>query len=156
MNEDLKFNRVRIRKILLPLLQDFNPKIIETLAKTASLLREDAEFLDAAIQEVGSGSQQSAEGSFSKDKGQRTKSKTNDEESLRLKDLRTLFPSMRRHILREWLKNQRGDLRSLDRKHFEAIENLIFSRKDGKTIELPNGETLLKNGGNLIFMRNKG
>jgi tRNA(Ile)-lysidine synthase len=39
MNEDLKFNRVRIRKVLLPLLRDFNPKIVVTLAKTAELLR---------------------------------------------------------------------------------------------------------------------
>ena len=40
MNEDLAFRRVRIRKVLIPMLEDFNPKIIETLAKTASLMRD--------------------------------------------------------------------------------------------------------------------
>jgi len=44
-DEDLRFNRVRIRKVLLPLLKDFNPKIVETLAQMARLLREDSERL---------------------------------------------------------------------------------------------------------------
>ena len=53
MNEDLKFNRVRIRKVLLPLLKDFNPKIVETLAKTAELLRADAEQLSVKKMDDG-------------------------------------------------------------------------------------------------------
>ena len=40
MNEDTAFRRVRIRKILMPLLEDINPKIIETLANTASLMQD--------------------------------------------------------------------------------------------------------------------
>lgn len=150
MNEDLKFNRVRIRKILLPMLQDFNPKIIETLAQTASLLREENEFLEAEMQKINE-NQQSVE--TINDKEQRTK---DEKESLPLKDLRDLFPSMRKRILRDWLKQRRGDLRSLDAKHFAAIENLIFSRKSGKTAELPNGEILLKNDGYLTFMKREG
>ena len=46
MNEDLAFKRVRIRKVLLPLLQDFNPKIIENLAQTAFLLQQDFNDLE--------------------------------------------------------------------------------------------------------------
>ena len=139
MNENLAFKRVRIRKVLLPMLQDFNPKIIETLANTASLLREDAEFLKATVEEVGS---------FSENKGQSTK-----DEGLAIKDLKNLFPSMRRQILRDWLKEQRGDLRTLEAKHFEAIDRLIFSRKSGKTVELPNGESVIKEDGRLKFQK---
>ncbi len=155
MNEDLKFNRVRIRKILIPMLEDFNPKIIETLANTASLMREENEFLDAAARKCFDEKKQIVENKETNDKGQTTKDETNNE-SLSLKDLKDLFPSMRKRILRDWLKTRRGDLRNLDAKHFQAIENLIFSRKSGKTIELPNGEILVKNGGNLTFMKNKG
>ncbi len=139
MNEDLAFKRVRIRKILLPMLQDFNPKIIETLANTASLLREDAEFLKSTVENSYS---------FSKDKGQKTKDKEQT-----IKDLKNLFPSMRRQILRDWLKEERGDLRTLDAKHFEAIDRLIFSRKSGKTVELPNGESVIKEKGKLKFQK---
>ncbi len=148
MNEDLKFNRVRIRKILIPMLEDFNPKIIETLAQTATLLREENEFLDFATHKFIDEKKQV-------DGKEEAKNRTKDE-SLPLKDLKDLFPSMRKRILRDWLKRQRGDLRSLDAKHFQAIENLIFSRKSGKTVELPNGEILVKNGGHLTFMKNKG
>ena len=155
MNEDLKFNRVRIRKVLIPLLEDFNPKIIETLANTASLMREENEFLDAAARKFFDEKKQAAENKKTKDKEQEIKDEKNNE-SLPLKDLKDLFPSMRKRILRDWLKKRRGDLRNLDAKHFQAIENLIFSRKSGKTVELPNGEVLVKNGGNLTFMKNKG
>src|SRR5258706_1262936 len=40
MNDDTAFRRVRIRKVLLPLLEDFNPKIVDTLAQTAELMRD--------------------------------------------------------------------------------------------------------------------
>lgn len=130
MNDDLAFKRVRVRKILLPLLEDFNPKIVETLSKTASLLQ--AEF--TAIKGAGNPGAKGA-----------------DEKYLRLSELRNVFPSIRRQILRDWLKNNRGDLRFLDSKHLEAIENLISSRKSGRTVELPNGETVTKSGGKLLF-----
>ena len=142
MNEDLAFRRVRIRKVLLPLLEDFNPKIIEILAQTAFLLQKDL----AALKEASAGKNSTRENSGG----------GADEKSLKLKNIRETFPSMRRQILREWLKACRGDLRSLDKKHFAAIENLISSRKSGKTVELPNGETVLKEKGNLIFVKNKG
>jgi len=135
MNEDLAFKRVRIRKVLLPLLEDFNPKIVETLAKTASLLREESELLNATLV---SGSDiirltQSAE--------------------INLRDLKELSKPNLYLVLREWLKTNRGDLRSLDTKHLEAIESLIFSQKSGKTVELPNRESVIKQDGKLFFRK---
>lgn len=53
--------------------------------------------------------------------------------------------------LREWLGRRRGNLRSLELKHIQAIERLILSRKSGKTVELPNGETVGKHDGKLEF-----
>ncbi|MDQ3321906.1 MAG: tRNA lysidine(34) synthetase TilS [Acidobacteriota bacterium] len=139
MNDDLAFKRVRIRKVLLPLLKDFNPKIVETLAKTANLLREDF-----------AGLEKSADASVKNFAARKP-----DEQSLDLKELKNLFPSMRRQILREWLKKMRGDLRALDSNHVEAIENLIFSRKSGRVIQLPNGETVTKRQGRLFFEKTK-
>ncbi len=147
MNEDLKFNRVRIRKVLLPLLKDFNPKIVETLAKTAELLRKDAEQLAV-------GSRQSVEEKFETDKDQRPKTK-DQIESLSLKELKDVFPSIRLTVLREWLKSNRGNLRGLELKHIEAIEKLILSRKSGRIAELPGGEIVLKKDGKLTFTRRK-
>ncbi len=147
MNEDLTFRRARVRKVLLPLLKDFNPKIIETLGKTAELLRENAESLtqfintDAAV-------------CYTENESETSSSKDGEDETIEVllvKDLKNVFPSMRRFVVREWLKNRRGDLRRLSAKHFEAVENLILSRKSGNTIELPGGEIVVKKGGKLFY-----
>jgi tRNA(Ile)-lysidine synthase len=130
MNEDLAFRRVRIRRVLLPLLQDFNPKIIERLAATAALLRDEHEELEKLtnrqLSEAG-------------------------KEELKTEDLKNLSPGVRRRVLRAWLENRRGDLRRLDLKHVEAVERLIFSRKSGRFVELPRGEIVAKTNGMLVF-----
>ena len=136
MNEDSSFSRVRVRKELLPLLCEFNPKIVESLAQTAFLLNEDFAELESSAAE-------------------RAKDFGLDKAEVPLKELKKLSVSMRRQVLRNWLRTRRSDLRRLESKHFEAIENLIFSRKSGKTIELPGGETVEKSGGKLFFQKLK-
>ena len=69
--------------------------------------------------------------------------------------MKDLFPPMQRIILRDWLKENRGNMRRLELKHIEAIENLIFSRKSGRVVELPNGEQVLKYKGKLYFQKTK-
>lgn len=145
MNDDLGFRRVRVRKVLLPLLADFNPNIVETLAQTANLLQED--FID--LQRMAN-----SIGKRSPEKNKEAKEKHEDA-VLELKELKNLFPSMRRQILRQWLKECRGGTRSLDLKHIEAIENLISSRKSGREVQLPNGETVIKNQGKIFFKKTK-
>jgi tRNA(Ile)-lysidine synthase len=125
MNEDLSFKRVRIRKILLPTLKEFNPKIVETLAKTATLLQNETE-------------------------AESRKPKT-ENRFLILKDLKMLPKSTFYQTLRDWLEANRGNLRQIDLKHIEAIERLAFSRKSGKIVELPNGESVVKEGGKLFW-----
>ena len=137
MNEDLAFQRVRIRKVLLPLLKDFNPKIVETLAQTVWLLQEDFQTLENLRTENRKGFENALDSEIS------------------LKTIKDLSEAERNDLIRQWLINKRGNLRSLDAKHFEAIERLIFSRKSGRTVELPNSETIVKRGGKLLFEERK-
>lgn len=130
MNEDLNFKRVRIRKILLPALKEFNPKIVETLANTAFLLQADFEELNKFF-----------EGHL----------RNFEQEYLLLKELQNIESTTLRRGLRYWLTAQRGDLRNLETIHFEAIEKLIFSRKSGKIVELPNSQIVIKKDGKLLF-----
>ena len=129
MNEDLAFKRVRVRKFLLPLLTEFNPKIVETLAQTARLLSDEI-----SIAENTEDQKPNPENKF-----------------LQLKELKSLSKSILYRTLREWLEFNRGNLRGLELKHIEAIERLIFSRKSGTTIELPDGEIVVKKNGKLSF-----
>jgi len=161
MNEDLKFNRVRVRKVLLPLLKDFNPKIIETLARTADILREDYLLLEKfnekdkkrrTREEKNYNERQLDNERIAQDQKPKTKSQL---EELLLRDLKDIVPSVRRRILRDWLRENRGNLRRLELKHIEAVENLILSRKSGRIIELPDGEKVIKKDGKLLFQKTK-
>jgi tRNA(Ile)-lysidine synthase len=125
MNEDESFTRVRVRKILLPLLADFNPKIVEHLAETANLLRVE---LPPEPEVSGEG--------------------------LRLDDLRRLKEADLKRTIRAWLETNRGHLRQVGLKHVTAIERLIGSGKSGKTVELPGGDAVFKQGGWLCFGKN--
>ncbi len=137
MNDDLAFKRVRIRKILLPMLEEFNPKIVETLANTAGLLQDLA---DAPVPGA-----RSAKDPNSVDPIE------SDDADLVLSELNVLPRSELYKLLREWLANKRGNTRGLALKHIEAIERLVFSRKSGKTVELPNGGAVVKSNGRLQF-----
>ena len=125
MNEDEAFTRVRIRKILLPLLQDFNPRIIERLAETAGLLSH----------EIGQNDETPAE-------------------PLRLANLKELTEGQLNRLLRSWIAANRGDLKGIGLKHIDAIRHLINSRKSGKTVEIPGGLTVEKQAGMLVFNKN--
>ena len=125
MNDDTAFKRVRIRKILLPLLEDMNPNIIETLANTASLMQQ----LPVA-----------------------TTRETTDE--LELSEVRDLAESELYSTLREWLRQKRGTTRALQLKHIKAIERLIQSDKSGRVAELPGGARVVKSGGRLRYEEN--
>lgn len=126
MNEDMSFKRVRVRKMLLPMLKEFNPKITETLARTAELMREGAEILSpTGDQSVG--------------------------DELSIRELNILEPDALRRTLRSWVKARRGGLRSVGLKHIEAVERLVHGTKSGRTVELPGFGVVRKGGGVLRF-----
>lgn len=123
MNEDMAFTRVRIRRELVPLLETFNPKVIEALARTSGLL---AGIPDLPGAHPASG-------------------------GLVIADLRPLSQAQRFATLRKWLKAERGNLRGLQLKHLEAIERLIQSRKSGRFVELPGKSVVRKQKGRLTI-----
>lgn len=129
MNEDTAFKRVRIRKILLPLLEDFNPKIIETLSNTADLMQ-----ILSRSTETGNRSEISNE--------------------LVIADLKLLVEGDMQTMIRDWLRQQRGSTRQLELKHIEAVARLVLSVKSGRTVELPGG-LVVKSGGRLVYKENK-
>lgn len=125
MNDDERFTRVRIRKTVLPMLGDLNPRIVETLARTAELI----------------------------DHGHTRDAGASDQipEQLALRDMRSLSKAKLYSTLRSWLRERRGSLRSIERKHIEAIERLMGSGKSGKTVELPGLGRVVKHDGLLAF-----
>jgi tRNA(Ile)-lysidine synthase len=125
MNEDTAFKRVRIRKILLPLLEDINPNIVETLARTASLMQELPSPKPAA-----------------------------DEDTLVVAALRAMSPQAMKGKIRLWLEQKRGSTRSLGLKHIEAVERLVRSEKSGRVAELPGKTAVVRSDGRLTYREN--
>ena len=75
-------------------------------------------------------------------------------DELILGELKTLPKQELYNRIRSWLGRHRGNTRSLQLKHIQAIERLIFSEKSGKTAELPGGK-VVKTGGKLVYKENK-
>lgn len=129
MNEDTAFKRVRIRRILLPLLVDFNPNIVEVLANTALLLGDSRSSLDKGNRNV-----------------------TTDE--LGLWSLSQSSETEVYEAVRDWLCHMRGNTRQLGLKHIKAVARLAFSTKSGRVAEIPGGR-VVKSGGRLRYEDNK-
>lgn len=130
MNEQMNFTRVKIRKKLLPLLEEFNPKIVDVLARTANNLADELEASSSRLQDL---------------------LKSADFKTLRIEDLKTLSPPLRKLLLRTWIERNLGSLRGIDSVHIEAIENLVTTRKSGRIIQLPKGVRIEKKAGKLCF-----
>jgi tRNA(Ile)-lysidine synthase len=122
MNEDERFTRVRIRKVVMPLLSELNPRIVETLARTSHLLHAGEHPPE-----------------------------TPQTETLNIAELATLERLELYSRLRAWLRQIRGGLRGVQLKHIEGIERLILSRKSGKSVELPGGGRVSRHRGRLTF-----
>ncbi|MBS1795198.1 MAG: tRNA lysidine(34) synthetase TilS [Acidobacteria bacterium] len=131
MNEDLDFKRVRVRRVLLPLLAEFNPKIVDTLAATAGLMPAEPAGRTAEPESLPDP----------------------ERKQLPLKELRALSKTDLYRILRRWLEFNGGNLRGLELKHIAALERLIGSRKSGRLVELPGGRSVIKEKGMLDFRR---
>lgn len=139
MNEDINFRRVWIRKVLIPMLAEINPKIVETLCQTAELQRRAF----APAREVG------VKGSVNvaiKD--------DNGGGPLSVARLREAGPDAANDLVREWLRQNRGGLRGIGAKHIDAIVKLATTRKSGRVAELP-GSTVTKTGGKLYWRQRK-
>ncbi len=125
-NEFEEFARNRIRHQALPLLRDsVNPQVEAALGRTASLLREDEEWLSeitsrrfteiAAVVKRGS----SAEVRFG------------------VAELAAAHPALLRRLVREGLRIARGNLRRIGAVHVEAVLRLVRAGRGGSSLDLP-------------------
>jgi tRNA(Ile)-lysidine synthase len=149
MNEDERFARVRVRRRLLPLLETFNPRASEALARAAELLRDDSAALDALaaalLKEARAeeDTQASTEGD--------AHAPAEGAWPLRVEVLAAALPALRRRALRLWLARGRGGLRRLSSAHLLGVERLLTGERGGRVAELPGGASVERRRGLLSF-----
>ena len=121
-NSDLTYARNRIRHRVLPELRRLNPRIVEALGRNADLLTD----LDAAV------------AFFVKERMTRLRIDSNDLEfSLRKNELVTLPDPVLRLMLREGIRQARGNLNGIELTHIEAVRRLITSQRAHGELSLP-------------------
>jgi tRNA(Ile)-lysidine synthase len=144
MNEDERFARVRVRRQLLPLLESFNPRVVEALSRTAELLREDASALNAAAEELLSLASEEEKNAGS-EKGASVLM------PLSVDVLGRASVAVRRRALRLWLARGRGDLRRLELVHVAGVEKLLTGERGGRVAELPGDCFVERRRGRLLL-----
>ncbi len=114
--------RNRIRHQLLPLLQSYNPRVTETLLRTARIAGDDLAFLDKEVARLWGSIAQRQGGTIILDK----------EKFLKLPS------AMQRHLLRATMEQLLGNLKDIEVRHIEEIMALL-TRPAGRRLNLPGG-----------------
>jgi tRNA(Ile)-lysidine synthase len=126
-NADLRFTRNRIRRLLLPLLQqEFNPRLAPALAALAERWREEEDFLAAAA----------AARAAEVERG----------DALAV-SVATLPPALGRRIVRAWL--ERGTRRAMSAAHVARVLALAGGRGRG-AVAVPGPARVRREGGVLV------
>jgi tRNA(Ile)-lysidine synthase len=142
MNADERFSRVRVRKQLLPLMQSFNGRIVEALARTAELLRADAGVLNQQAEELLLAASDTS--------GEKAETVV----PLLCVDVLACAPvATRRRALRKWIGQGPAGLRRFELVHIVGIEKLLAGTRGGRIAELPGGATVRRKRGwlELVF-----
>ena len=134
-NFSTDFTRNRIRLELLPLLESFNPRVKQSLARASESLTRDEDYLRAAAAVCLAAAREGSR--------------------LNVGDLRVISAAIRRRALRLWLSDERGDLRRIDASHIAAIERLV-SGPSGRRVELPEGGIVAREFDYLSFIHTDG
>ena len=135
-NKDLDFARNRIRHVVLPTLaSDFNPNLIETLARTVEVLEDENNWMK---QVVDAWLLEHCE---------------EDEAGVvvRIDDLADRPVGFVRRVLREAMRRAGSPLTDVGFDHVESVRSLLQPGKSGKTIELPGTIEVERNFDTLVF-----
>lgn len=116
-----KYMRNRLRQTLMPILEEINPSIVETIGRTTEVLSDEERYFFIQV---------------TKALMRLITSKGDDHIELFLIPLETLDRAIARRVLRRAIEETR-DLRSLGHAHVEAILRLVKEGRPGDSLDLP-------------------
>lgn len=132
-NDDPAYQRVRVRHRVLPVLEaELGPGTAEALARTAALLRDDADALDAWA-------------------ARETERAAHAEGGLDVKVLAELPRAVRTRILRRAALTAGAPLTDLTAAHVAAIDSLVTAWHGQRHIDLPGGLAARRHAGRIEF-----
>lgn len=140
-NADMKYLRNRIRHDLIPeLMRSYNPKIVETVNRLASIMRSEDEWMEKELESI-------------LDKNIIIK----DESRIILSasGIKDLHPASKRRLLRIAVKRVKGNLRRLNYSHMELVSEQLASGSDSWSLDLPDRIRIARSGKELIVSKEK-
>lgn len=140
-NMDEKYLRNRIRHRLIPNLRDnYNPKIVETLNRLASIVRSENEWMESELTAV-------------------LKKLTLTEEANRIvfsvSGVKSLHPAATKRITRAAILKVKGDLRRITLTHIELVSAQLESDSDKWSLDLPDRMRVTRIGERLVVSKEK-
>jgi tRNA(Ile)-lysidine synthase len=118
-NQDHSYARNRLRHEILPLLRDnFNPRLDESLANMATLAQDEEQYWAAELV-------------------RRSSPSCNTPQILSTVELASLPTALARRIIRQAIKDVKGDLRQIEFAHVERILKMIRSHDGHDRVQLP-------------------
>jgi tRNA(Ile)-lysidine synthase len=130
-NDDPAFARVRVRRNVLPVLEhELGPGVTEALARTARLLREDADALDELAETLRAAARDEAD-------------------ALDAERLRQEPAAIRRRVLRRTALEAGCPGTELFAVHVDAMDLLVTDWRGQVGVDLPGGRRLVREGGRL-------
>lgn len=133
-NEESVYARNRVRHGLLPVLKEFNPDIVGTLARTVELLREDRDIIEEIVQ------QDLATCVVTTDVG----------EKLDLQPWRELSKPRQRRVLHRWLLSV-GDASQITSDAVDRLYHVCQSGRGTANVTLPGGGVVVRQYSQLSF-----
>jgi len=137
-NNDLRHTRNRIRRELLPYLeQHFNPRLIETLAREAQLAQETWSFIKGQAEELF----------------EQVHSKNENGIFIRVADLEKMPPALQKQVVRLALRTGLGSLQRITAAHIESILSICRKEQSGSRVQLPQGGIAWRQFNDLVLSR---
>jgi tRNA(Ile)-lysidine synthase len=128
--------RNRIRLDLMPLLREYQPKILQILGQTADIMREDEAYLTEQAESWVAGNTEKLE---------------TGEAMLPIGPFLDLPGPLRSRAVRQILKTMKGNLRRIGRCHIEAVYRIAASNLPQRRVHLPGGVTAAKVYDKVVF-----
>ncbi|MBW1857482.1 MAG: tRNA lysidine(34) synthetase TilS, partial [Deltaproteobacteria bacterium] len=121
-NLETKYLRNKIRLELLPLLLDYQPKLVEHLGDLAFLCRQETQFIDEEAKKI---------------LDMITLDSSKHSLELSLTTFTTISCSLQYRIIRQAIKKIKGNLRKIDRGHIKTIVDCANKDKPQIKVNLP-------------------
>lgn len=137
-NRDLNYLRNRVRHRLLPLLLEFNPNVLGTVARASEALRKTHEYLS-----------EEAERAFQS----ALLSECPDEVVLDAREVRSRPEPLRSDVIRAALRRVKGDLQGIEAVHVEDVLAELEKGRSGNEVAFPEGIRAVYQDERLIITR---